>query len=215
MYPVTGLLAAVLAALPIAVAPGIPPSAGDRSARGKAVAPAARLAVGAVHDVAAPAPDFRGFSDAAAQVRGERAAQVRIEQRVIIRIAPAPTGRPPIPDPRRGMPDWRQGMITDFPGRGRATHLEERRMAQCVPVGGIAGVRVQGGNRLMLFMRDQRIVSAALEKTCNPRDFYSGFYLERTADGMLCSGRDTLHSRSGANCALGRLRQLVEVEADD
>ncbi|MES2492787.1 MAG: hypothetical protein V4579_05830, partial [Pseudomonadota bacterium] len=112
------------------------------------------------------------------------------------------------------MPEWRQNMIADMPGQG-AVHLEERRMARCVPVSGIGGVRVHAGNRLLLFMRDRKIVSAALEKSCNPRDFYSGFYLERTTDGMLCSGRDTLHSRSGANCALGKLRQLVEVDQGD
>ena len=209
MHPVIGLLAPVLAILPIAVAPGVTPGQRDEAA-----SPVAGLTVDAVPEAAMPGDDdFRSFRQIVDGLRRQRADQVRIEQRVIIRIAPAPVGRPP--DPRRGLPDWRRNMFTDLPGRGIGPHVEERRMAQCVPVSGIAGVQVTRDSRLVLFMRDQRIVSAALEKTCNPRDFYSGFYLERTADGMLCSGRDTLHSRSGANCALGKLRQLVEIGGDD
>lgn len=214
MNPVIGLLAPVLALLPIAVAPGVLPDQQDVAT----IAAGARLTVDAVPDAVAAPPgdeDFRSFRAMVDSLRGQRADQVRIEQRVIIRIAPAPISRPPIPDPRRGPPDWRRNMFTDIPGRGVGPNIEERRMAQCVPVSGIAGVQVTPDSKLVLFMRDQKIVSAALEKTCNARDFYSGFYLERTGDGMLCSGRDTLHSRSGANCALGKLRQLVEIGGDD
>ena len=58
-------------------------------------------------------------------------------------------------------------------------------------------------------MRDTRIVSAGLDKGCTARDFYSGFYVARTGDGMMCTGRDKLQSRNGANCKLGKLKQLV------
>ena len=58
-------------------------------------------------------------------------------------------------------------------------------------------------------MRDARIVSAGLDKGCTARDFYSGFYVARTGDGMMCTGRDKLQSRNGANCKLGKLKQLV------
>ena len=36
------------------------------------------------------------------------------------------------------------------------------------------------------------MVSAALERSCSARDFYSGFYVERNADGQICVKRDTL-----------------------
>ena len=65
-------------------------------------------------------------------------------------------------------------------------------------------------NRLILFMRDRRIVSAELERACHARDFYAGFYVARNTDGMICTGRDKLQSRAGMNCAVSRLRQLVE-----
>jgi hypothetical protein len=59
-------------------------------------------------------------------------------------------------------------------------------------------------------MRDRRVVSASLERSCSARDYYSGFYVERNSDGQICVRRDSLLSRSGANCKLTRLRQLVD-----
>ena len=123
--------------------------------------------------------------------------QVRIEQRVTIRIAPRATAPPP-------------DMLMDMPNRPPERRANERDIGRCLPIAGIAGVQVGGGNRLMLFMRDRRVVSAALERTCTARDFYSGFYVERNADGMMCVKRDTLHSRSGANCRLSRIRQVID-----
>ncbi len=136
--------------------------------------------------------------------------QVRIEQRITIRISP---GR--VPRDTRDPRDLRRGLVADIPGRGIGPRIEERRMNQCVAVGTIAGVQPDGPSRLMLFLRDQRLVSVALDKTCNARDFYSGFLVERTSDGMICAGRDKLHSRSGTHCELGKLRQLVEIDDGD
>ena len=49
-----------------------------------------------------------------------------------------------------------------------------------------------------------------LERACSARDYYSGFYVQRTSDGQICVDRDTLQSRTGASCKLSRLRELVE-----
>lgn len=116
---------------------------------------------------------------------------------MIIRIAPRPAGRDPYTAP---------------PIRLAEPRLRERKMSRCVPVGSIAGVRIQSVERLLLFMRDRRLVGANLDKSCNAHDFYSGFYVEQTGDGQLCAGRDTIHSRAGATCSISRLRELV---ADD
>lgn len=126
-------------------------------------------------------------------------AQVRIEQRMTIRIAPRPA--PSRPD-----------LLFYLPDDEVAPRFMERKMGKCLAVSGIAGVQSGGGSRLILFMRDRRIVSASLERACRARDFYSGFYLSQSEDGRLCVDRDTLLSRSGANCKLTRLRQLVEVD---
>jgi hypothetical protein len=125
--------------------------------------------------------------------------QVRIEQHVTIRITP------------RG-PSSNPNFLFDLPNREVGPRFEERRTGRCLPVAGIAGVQISGDNRLILFMRDHRIISAGLERACSARDFYSGFLVQRTDDGMLCMGRDKLQSRAGANCAVSRLRQLVEVD---
>lgn len=127
---------------------------------------------------------------------GANVRQVRIEQRVTIRIAPRD-------------PAVRPSMLADMaPNAAIPPRFSERKMGRCVPISGIAAVQATSG-RLLLFMRDQRLVAASLEKTCRARDFYSGFYVERTGDGLLCIERDKLHSRAGASCEVSKLRQLV------
>ena len=119
--------------------------------------------------------------------------QVRIEQRLIIRITPGEPDRelpPPIPLPP--------------PER-----MRERRIPPCVPVAAIAGVRPMANNRLMLFMHDRRLIAADLARNCNARDFYLGFYVSSTPDGLLCAARDTIHSRAGATCMIAEVHELV------
>ncbi|MCJ2177069.1 hypothetical protein MTR64_00685 [Novosphingobium sp. 2580] len=130
-------------------------------------------------------------------VQPQPARQVRIEQRMEIRITPR--AAPPMP------PD----MLTGMPDDDFDLHFSERKIGKCLPISGIAGVKPNKGSRLLLYMRDRRLVAADLERSCRARDFYSGFYLARTSDGQLCVDRDTLLSRSGMNCKLTRIRQLV------
>ena len=124
-------------------------------------------------------------------------AQVRIEQRVIVRIAPSAAAR--------------HSMMADLPQREIETRFEERKMGKCINLRSIAGVQANEGTRLLLFLRDRRIVSAHLEKACRARDFYSGFYVEKDNDGNICIERDKLMSRAGAKCEIARLRELVAV----
>ncbi len=124
--------------------------------------------------------------------------QVRIEQRVVIRIAPR-------------LPAARQNLLADLPQRAIPSRFEEKKKRKCVPLDTIAGVQTGSGNRLVLFLRDQQMVSVNLEKSCRARDFYSGFYVEQSEDGRLCVDRDKLQSRTGARCDVEGMRQLVEV----
>lgn len=126
------------------------------------------------------------------------ARQVRIEQRVVVRITPRP-------------PAARQNLLADLPQREIAPRFEERRKEKCLTLEGIAGVQTGSGNRLVLYLRDQRMISVSLEKACRARDFYSGFYVEKSKDGRLCAERDKLQSRTGARCEIEAMRQLVEV----
>jgi len=137
------------------------------------------------------------WSPIADSFRADPAEQVRIERRMVIRITPL--------GPQREM-------LADLPRAPLASKFSERKIGKCVPVAGIAGVQIGGDDRLMLFMRDQRLIGAKLDKACRARDFYSGFYVERSRDGKLCVDRDMIHSRSGATCSLSRMRQLIAVD---
>ncbi|GMN03628.1 hypothetical protein [Erythrobacter sp. MTPC3] len=125
--------------------------------------------------------------------------QIRIEQRVIVRISPQRSRNS-------------NELLAQLPQRALNTRYEEREMEKCLPVGRIAGVQTGSGSRLLLFLRDARIISVNLEKACRARDFYSGFYVEKNEDGQLCVDRDKLQSRSGAKCEVERMRHLVAIE---
>jgi hypothetical protein len=122
--------------------------------------------------------------------------QVRIEQHLIIRIIPGPTIIPP-------------AEVEQFEEQQRTVRLAERKIGKCLAVASIATLEPGDSNELLLFLHDDRVIGATLEKHCSARDFYAGFYVERHPDGAICAGRDTLQSRSGANCKVRRLHELV------
>ncbi len=122
--------------------------------------------------------------------------QIRIERRVTVRISPV-------------IPAQARNFMAGVPQDARPVKFVERKFGKCVPVNTIVAVQPAQENRLMLYLRDQRIISVSLEKACSARDFYSGFYVEQHSDGMLCVDREKLHSRTGANCEVDRMRQLV------
>lgn len=130
--------------------------------------------------------------------------QVRIEQQVTIRISPRAVPMPMNP----------QAFVSDsFEGGGDdGPRWIERKFGKCIAVSGIAGVQPGPSNRLILLLRDRRVISASLEKGCRSRDYYSGFLVAKNADGQLCTGRDDLLSRSGANCKVSGFKQLVQVD---
>ncbi len=153
-----------------------------------AAMPAGAIALGALfvpHADRKPAGDARDVTD-------QRWHQVRIEQHVIIRISPRDPGLAP-PPPQPPPPE----------------RLRERRTLACVTVAAIGGVQPLTGNRLILFMRNQALVGVDLPRMCRARDFYLGFYIAPTDDGMVCVERDTIHARSGATCAISALHELV------
>lgn len=126
--------------------------------------------------------------------------QVRIEQHIIWRVAP-------MPGPAR------ESLTAIAPPATAPTRIVERKMGGCLAMSAIAGGRPHRGSRLLLFLRDRRLVAADLEKSCSARDFYSGFYVDKpNADGRLCADRDRILARNGARCEIAKFRLLV---ADD
>jgi len=139
---------------------------------------------------------FRDFADS---YQPEVQNQVHIEQRVIIRISPGP-------------PTGREEMFARIPRADGPERYKEKKLHGCIPIDDIVGAEPSNGTRLLLFMRDHRVLSAALERACDPDDFYRGFYIERYADGMLCSKRDKLQARTGATCEVTQLSRLVAIK---
>ena len=102
--------------------------------------------------------------------------------------------------------------IFDAPPRAEAqVRYKEKKAGKCVAIDDIAGISPMEPNRLLLFMRDRRMLSLALERACDADAFYLGAYVERSADGKLCVNRDTLRARTGATCRLSRISRLVAV----
>ncbi|MEH6790010.1 hypothetical protein [Parasphingorhabdus sp.] len=122
-------------------------------------------------------------------------AQVRIEKRVIIRV---PRRRPTPLAP-----------MTDFSQDAAASSYREKKIGKCVPMNNILGVQMFADRYLDLLTKDRKRIRAELEDNCQARSFYSGFYMEKSADGKMCAGRDVLHSRTGAKCEIDRFRELV------
>lgn len=157
---------------------------------------------GAEDRALAEQPDGAGLPQAVAQALDpapQVMAQVRIEQRIIIRVPRQSLSRSsllPMPAPRQVPPP-------------EPPRFERRKIGKCLAMRDVTGVRVVNDDMLVLFMRDQRMIEAQLERTCSAREFYQGFYMERSGDGRLCVDRDLLQARSGSKCEVERLRQLV------
>ena len=129
--------------------------------------------------------------------------QVRVERRVIVRITPFSA--------RRAASE----MSIPLPSEAvRAESAASDVKGGCIPLADVAGVRLSEQRRILLFLRDRSVVSASFERSCPVQAFYSGFYVERPRDGLLCSGRERLHARSGADCKLGGFSRLREAEKD-
>lgn len=128
------------------------------------------------------------------------AEQVSIQQRVTIRVSPRSA-----PLPMDAM------MFENNLESGRGPRFTERKIGNCLAIESIAGVQAIDNSRLLLILRDRRMVTARLEKGCQGREFYSGFIVARNADAQICVGRDRLQSRSGMGCQVTGFRQLVQV----
>lgn len=124
------------------------------------------------------------------------AEQVSIEQRVTIRINPRPAPMP-------------IGSAMVDAAASREPRFMERKLGKCVSLGNIAGIQPVSGDKLLLIMRDDRLITAQLAKGCQAREFYSGLIINRAADGQMCVKRDELMSRSGAKCQVTNFKELV------
>ena len=123
-----------------------------------------------------------------ASLDGVELAQLMIHQRIVIRIprldAPPPM---PMPQPLR----W-----------------SEKKGPKCVPMDTLGAAVVTTADSIDLLTTEGERIRARLGDDCPALDFYSGLYLKRTADGMLCAKRDVLRSRSGSACGITGFKRL-------
>ena len=75
----------------------------------------------------------------------------------------------------------------------------------------IAGAAITPDGAVDFVLRGGRRMRAWLESECPALDFYQGFYVKPDPDGRVCAGRDSIHSRSGGECQIDRLRRLEPV----
>jgi len=125
-------------------------------------------------------------------------AQLTIERRVIIRVPMARRSKAPARIVPKEHDDW-----------------EEKKGPRCIALRSIRGASIVVDNGVDLLLADQHRYRARLERGCSSTGFYSGFYVEPSEDGSLCSGRDELQARSGASCAIDSFRRLVAAGSDN
>lgn len=139
---------------------------------------------------ASSAAGREGFSELA----GMQTAQVTMREQVIIRVqtmqrrAPRPN-QLVRPEPKIV---WR-----------------EKKAPRCVMLSELAGISNIDADNIDLVLKGGTRIRAKLDDDCPALDFYSGFYFKPTADGKMCADRDSIHSRSGAQCEISKFRKLV------
>ncbi len=191
MQPSIHLLAPLLALLPAAgaVEPAPLPE-GEQEVSIRLVVASERISRPAGSEIL---PMQRSLDEA----RIDLPQQVSIEQRVTVRVSPRPMPLAPA--------------MFEADGDVSGPRYIERKFGKCIPVRGISGVQPVSGRKLLLIMRDSRMFTAELEKGCQARDFYSGFLVAKSTDGMICKERDELRARSGATCQVSGFRQIIEL----
>ena len=132
-----------------------------------------------------------GASAEESRIEGYEVAQLTLHQRIIIRIPRLPFTRPRADDPPDGV-RW-----------------VEKKGPKCVPMVKIEGALLAAPSSVDLIIEDGNRVRAKLDKNCPSLDFYSGFYLKPTADGMVCADRDAFRTRSGGSCGIDQFKRLV------
>lgn len=99
--------------------------------------------------------------------------------------------------------------LNAFEANSPPVTYKEKKIGKCVPMNNILGVQRFDDRYLDLVTKSRQLIRVRLEKKCQGRSFYSGFYMEKSKDGKICEDRDVLHSRTGVKCEIDRFRLLV------
>ena len=91
---------------------------------------------------------------------------------------------------------------------------KESKGPKCLPARAIAGAALLSEKSVDLILRDRRRFRAKLDTSCPELDYYLGFYINGTIDGLVCADRDVIRSRVGGQCGIERFRALQAVPKD-
>jgi hypothetical protein len=80
---------------------------------------------------------------------------------------------------------------------------------KCIAVNQLAGAIVNGTDSVDLVLRGGARMRAQLDDDCTALGYYGGFYLKTAADGQVCARRDTIRTRTGEACSIGKFKRLV------
>lgn len=129
-------------------------------------------------------------------INGSTWAQVTVRERIIIRRVPTMQG---------GGPVSRASALRTLP----PITWVEKKSEPCVRASMLAGAAVTRPDSVDLVLIGGKRVRARFERKCPALDFYSGFYMRGTQDGMICADRDVIRSRSGGECRIDTMKTLV------
>jgi hypothetical protein len=91
----------------------------------------------------------------------------------------------------------------------RPSPVIEKKGPKCLAIPEIEGASMTREDSVDLVTADGAVMRARFDDRCPAMDFYEGFYMRRTSDGMVCAGRDALKARSGADCRIKSFKRLV------
>lgn len=123
-------------------------------------------------------------------IRPMQFAQVTIRRQVMLRI------------PMQSRPG-----VTAI-AKGNAIVWKEKRGPKCVPARSIIAATGLNQKSVDLILRDRTRMRARLERSCPALDYYYGFYVSPSPDGLICADRDAIRSRVGGECEIDGFRSL-------
>ena len=88
---------------------------------------------------------------------------------------------------------------------------KESKGPECLPARAIVGAALLSEDSVDLILRDRRRFRAKLDSNCPELDYYFGFYINGTVDGLVCADRDIIRSRVGGQCGIERFRALQAI----
>ena len=91
----------------------------------------------------------------------------------------------------------------------RTRKWKESKAAKCQPLRDIAAAVSSTSDHMDLVMRNRTRIRTKFKRGCRGDDFYAGFYVEPSEDGMLCADRDSVRARTGMTCRIDQFRRLT------